>query len=309
MGPWMTERWPIFILLFNAPLHPSNFTHFYSGIQKEEMATWSIESIPSFCITLERRQDRWRRFQDQSGIDGLDLKKFTGVDGKTIDIRNDNRVALCTKRNILAKMRRSHEELDSVGGVGCALSHIAVWQWMVDNNQEVCLIFEDDAVVPPDFVEKANKCIQNSTILKDPKKWDMWLLGGGWNELTQIPGESKAARVGEFVLFHAYVMTLHGAKRLLKDVYPIHSHIDLWVSIYGYVHDFRIVGCTDLILVQNQKVKTDIQSEKGCDICNVPTDYGATHMLVSKTELRTTQVAAALSVALVGYIIYQRYKN
>ena len=273
------------------------------------MSQWSIDSIPAFCITLERRQDRWRRFQDQSGIDGLNLKRFTGVDGKTIDITKDDRVALCTKRNILAKTRRSHEELDSVGGVGCALSHIAVWQWMVDNNQEVCLIFEDDAVVPPDFVERANKCITDSTILKDPKKWDMWLLGGIWDNLTKIPGEPKAIRVGEFVLFHAYIMTLHGAKRLLKDVYPIHSHIDLWVSIYGYVHDFRTVGCTNLILQQNQKVKTDIQSEKGCAICDVPVDYGKTHTMVSKVEWKVAQAAELALIGLIGYIAWQQYRK
>lgn len=271
------------------------------------MSSWSIESIPSFCITLERRKDRWRRFQDQSGINGLDLKRFTGVDGKTIDIRKDDRVALCTKRNILANIRRSHEELDSVGGVGCALSHIAVWQWMVDNNQEVCLIFEDDAVVPTDFIEKANECINESIILKDPKKWDMWLLGGNWDNLTKINGEAKTVRVGEFVLFHAYVMTLHGAKRLLKDVYPIHSHIDLWVSIYSYVYDFRTVGCTNLILKQNQKVKTDIQSEKGCDICNVPVDYGKTHTMISKVEWKVAQAAEIVCIGLIGYIIYTNF--
>ncbi len=273
------------------------------------MSSWSIDSIPAFCITLERRQDRWRRFQDQSGIDGLNLKKFLGVDGKTIDIRKDDRVALCTKRNILAKMRRSHEELDSVGGVGCALSHIAVWQWMVDTNQELCVIFEDDAVVPPDFVERANKCIQESVILKDPKKWDLWLLGGIWENLTIIPSEPKAVRVGEFALFHAYVMTLHGAKRLLKDVYPIHSHIDLWTSIFGYVHDFRTVGCTDLILRQNQKVKTDIQSEKGCAICDVPIDYGKTHTMISNIEWNIARTAEVVSVVLIGYILYQQYQK
>lgn len=273
------------------------------------MSQWTIESVPAFCITLERRQDRWRRFQDQSGIDGLNVKRFLGVDGKTIDIRKDDRVALCTKRNILANIRRSHEELDSVGGVGCALSHIAVWQWMVDNNQEVCIVFEDDAVIPPNFIETANKCIQDSVILKDPKKWDMWLLGGKWDALTKIPGEPKAVRVGEFVLFHAYVMTLHGAKRLLKDVYPIHSHIDLWVSIYGYVHDFRTVGCTDLILQQNQKVKTDIQTEKGCAICDVPVDYGKTHTMVSKVEWNVARAAEVVAVGLIGYFVWQQYRR
>jgi len=63
--------------------------------------SWSIDSIPSYCITLERRPDRWRRFQDQSGINGLDLKKFNGVDEKTLDIKNDARVSLYEKRNIL----------------------------------------------------------------------------------------------------------------------------------------------------------------------------------------------------------------
>ena len=48
---------------------------------------------------------------------------------------NDSRVTLLTKRNIATRTRRSQEELDSVGGIGCALSHIAIWQWMVDNNQ------------------------------------------------------------------------------------------------------------------------------------------------------------------------------
>jgi glycosyl transferase family 25 len=273
------------------------------------MSSWTIESIPAFCITLERRTDRWRRFQDQSGIEGLELNRFFGVDGKTIDIRKDDRVALCTKRNILAKSRRSHEELDSVGGVGCALSHIAVWQWIVDNNQEICLIFEDDAVVPADFIEKTNKCISESQILKDPKKWDMWLLGGIWDNLTKIPGEPKAVRVGEFVLFHAYVMTLHGAKRLLKDVYPIHSHIDLWVSIYGYVHDFRTVACTDLNLKQNQKVKTDIQSEKGCDICNIPADYGTSHTMITKFEWNVARTAEVVCAGLIAYIIYQQYSR
>ena len=173
---------------------------------------WRIDNVPAFCITLERRADRWRRFQDQSGLDNLEVKRFLGVDGKTIDVTNDDRISTLTKRNIAIKSRRSHEELDSVGGVGCALSHIAAWQWMVDNKQEVCLIFEDDAVVPSDFVERANECIASSPILKDPKKWDIWMLGGKWEDLTRIPNEPKAVRIGAFVLFHAYVMTLSNSR-------------------------------------------------------------------------------------------------
>jgi len=273
----------------------------------KEMSTWTINSIPGFCITLERRKDRWKRFQDQSGIDGLDVKRFIGVDGKTIDLDNDNRVTTLTKRNIITKSRRSHEELDSIGGVGCALSHIAVWQWLADSDHEMALVFEDDAVVPPNFVKRANECIGESMILKDPKNWDVWLLGGTWDDLTKIPGESVVFRIGSYVLFHAYVITKRAAKILLKDVYPIHSHIDIWVSVYSYLNDIRIVGCTKLMLKQNNTVKTDIQSEKGCKICNIPTDYDKQYSLVSKTKWKIAQAVEVLSVAMAGFIIYQNF--
>jgi GR25 family glycosyltransferase involved in LPS biosynthesis len=264
---------------------------------------WSIDSIPAVCITLERRADRWQRFQDQPGLPAV--KRFLGVDGKTLNLDTDDRITTLTKRNIKTKTRRSHEELDSVGGVGCALSHIAVWQWMVDHNQEMCIIFEDDAVVPADFKEKANQIIKDSMVLKNPKQWDIWLLGGKWEDMSRIPNETKVVRVGAFVLFHAYVLTLDAAKQLLKNAYPIHCHIDMWTSIHAYLTDMRIVGSRELVLQQNQKVKTDIQSEDGCAICNVPAEFTETHRLVTHNEWRVAQASQVVCVALIAYVVYQ----
>ena len=267
--------------------------------------SWTIESIPAFCITLERRMDRWKRFQDQSGIDRLPLKRFLGVDGTALDISTDKRVSTFTKRNIVTKSRRSHEELDTAGGVGCALSHIAVWQWLADSEHEMILVLEDDAIVPPDFVDRANQCIQQSMILRDPKKWDMWLLGGIWDDLSAIPGETAVLRVGSYVLFHAYVITKRMAKKLLQDIYPIEGHIDVWVSVHSFLNNLRIVGCQDLMLKQNNKVKTDIQPDKGCKICSVPTDYDKQYQMVSKPEWHGTRAMAAISVVLVATLVYQ----
>jgi GR25 family glycosyltransferase involved in LPS biosynthesis len=180
---------------------------------------------------------------------------------------------------------------------------------MVDNNQEVCLVFEDDAVVPPDFVERANLCIQQSTILKDPKKWDIWMLGGKWEDLSSIPGEKEVVRLDAFVLFHAYVITKRCAKKLLNDVYPIHCHIDVWVSIYAYMNKLRLVGSPKLILDQTQRVKTDIQPDKTCHICNVPTDYEKKYKMVGNVEWTVAQAAEVVAIGLIGYIIYQQYQR
>jgi Glycosyltransferase family 25 (LPS biosynthesis protein) len=269
--------------------------------KQSKTPSWNIQNIPAFCITLERRLDRWKRFQTQPGVQPLALKRFLGVDGKTIDLRTDDRVATFTKRNILTKTRRSHEELNSIGGVGCALSHIAVWQWMVDNQQPLCLVFEDDAIVPADFTARANRLIQTS-LLHDAKAWDLWLLGGTWDDLSSIKGESSVHRVGSFVLFHAYVMTLPMAQRLLRDVYPIHGHIDLWTSVYGYLNDLRIVGAPSLRLQQNPKTKTDIQTEADCALCDVPSDFYKTHRLVPHMEWTAAKAASvALLLLVAGY--------
>lgn len=276
------------------------------------MATpWKLESIPTFCITLERRKDRWKRFQDQPGIRNMNVQRFIGVDGKTLDVKNDKRVGTLTKRSILYKTRRSHEELDSAGGVGCALSHIAIWQWMVDNKQDMCMVMEDDAVVPPQFVENGNKIIQQSTILKDPKKWDLWVVGAICEDLSRIPQEpleTGVVRAGAFVLAHCYIITLRAATKFLQDVYPIHCHIDFWMSIYCYLNDLRIVYTPKFRLHQAQ-VKTDIQNENGCAICQIPVDYKKTHTLITNSELLIARSAEIACIGLIGYWLYQRFSN
>lgn len=273
------------------------------------MASWTVESVPALCITLERSTDRWKKFQDQPGINGLKLKRFLGVDGTKLDLLSDHRISIQAKRNIKMNTRRSHEDLNSIGGVGCTLSHIAIWQWMVDQKQEICIIFEDDAIVPPSFCETSNDCIKGSTILSNPRSWDLWLLGGECNDLTSIPiepKESKVVRVGSFVLFHAYVMTLHGAKRLLQEVYPIQCHMDKWTSLFSSVYDFRVVFCQKMNIVQNYSFKTDIQTGKQCHICDIPDDFEKTSTLVPTIEWR---VAQASEVALTGLLLYYAYQR
>lgn len=273
---------------------------------------WKIESIPSVCITLERRLDRWKHFQSQPGVKGLPVKRFLGVDGKTISLSTDDRVATLTKRNIISKSRRSHEELDTIGGVGCALSHIAVWQWMIENKHPICLIFEDDAMVPNDFKEKANHLIETS-LLKHPKQWDIWLAGGTWDDLTSIPketDESGLIRIGSFALFHAYVITLQTAERLVSNAFPIHGHIDVWTSVYAYLNDMRVVGSPSLKIPQNPKTKTDIQPKDECILCNVPANFHETHRMVSHIDWSVARASQILLLAIGVYGIYRIvYKN
>jgi glycosyl transferase family 25 len=269
------------------------------------MQPWHINEIPAFCITLGRRVDRWKRFQDQPGSRELPhIKRFLGVDGKTLNIKDDERVALATKRNVLAKVRRSHEELDSVGGVGCALSHIAIWEWLAASEHDKVMVFEDDAVVPAGFVRNANAIISSSPVLCG-SSWDLLLLGGSWADVKPIQGEDKVQYISGFFGLYGYVITKKGAQALLKEVYPIHCHIDIWITLYKGIHGFNIVG-SRAFGISHQDLKTEIQSDKECRICNISNDFETSHVLVDKGRWYMAQTAEVLLIGIVGYYAWRQ---
>lgn len=274
------------------------------------MAPWQIQSIPCMCITLERRKDRWKRFQDQPGLQGLDVKRFIGVDGKTLDYMNDPRISTMTKRTIKLHQKRSHSDIDTVGGVGCAMSHAAVWKWMVETQQEACLVFEDDALVPPDFIQQANKMISESAILPNFKKWNMWLIGGKWEEQTPLTEESPTSplsSISSFLCIHAYVITLPTAQQFLDHVFPIECQVDTWMSVYCYLHKLRILGSKTFQIYQNGVVKTDIQNKEECIICDVPTNFDKTKSMISYWDLYLARASEATLIGLCAYYAYQRW--
>lgn len=238
----------------------------------------NIENVPAYCITLDRRSDRWQRFTSQTVAAGLHVKRWSAVDGQTIDIESDERISVFTKRNIIEKTRRSHEELDSIGGIGCALSHINLWKKLVESTDEYMLIMEDDAAVPADFVEKANKILATSSMLRNPSTWDVWMLGGAWkaeeSDIANYKINSKLEpimKLGGFFLIHAYVINRRAAAIFLKSCYPIQAHIDHYMSMCARFNGVTVVGSPLLKIRQNGQT-SDIQMKDRCEICNIPAD-------------------------------------
>lgn len=265
---------------------------------------WTIDQIPAFCINMEKRTDRWRDFNAQKGVEQLPkLRRFKAVDGSKLDIYNDSRVPLLIKYNIKYKTRRSHEELSTAGGVGCALSHMGIWEWMVETNAPVVLIFEDDAKITPDFVQHMNQVIRASPTLQDTKKWDILNLANARGPVTLLEPQSTLSTMNAFIGMQCYFITLDGAKRFLQEANTIHLHIDLWLVLYKKVYGLDILCLSDYVIGQRSS-KTDIQDLNGCQICNVKTDFHRTHTMVSLEELwllRAMEIALGCTAIYVGY--------
>jgi GR25 family glycosyltransferase involved in LPS biosynthesis len=254
--------------------------------------------VKMYCINLKHRRDRWNRFQVQPGF--LDLKtkypfeKFNAILGNDLDVEGDSRVSNRTKRNIRDSMRRDHEDLSTKGGVGCYLSHYAIWKQFVEKDSEkYCLVFEDDAIVPAQFPEAFDEYFKEFK-LKD--KNHIWFLYNPTNFYT-FPKTGNSSSItgetGEWIndacsTTACYLISKPTARILIDNAFPVEMHVDLYMcllrdmeklnTVYNrniYVSVFN-VGITD----------TDIHVTQDCKICNVPNNFSDKgYMMVNLPQL------------------------
>lgn len=259
-----------------------------------------------YCINLKERPDRWQRFAAQPGLQRVvqhyPFERFEGVNGKLLDIKNEDRVSLRTKRNILYQKRRDHEDLDTAGGVGCYLSHYGCWQKFLQGRAEYCLIFEDDAEVPLNFVEQLEAAM-NDIEQEDVKRPEIWLLSRPWGptmrkvlELNEIQYTNNWAYDVTGPLT-GYILSRNAAKILCDNALPIDGHVD------HYMHRCAQMGLLTIshnknIILRQVGVKTkdsDIQQKPNCEICDLPNAPQKKGYLIL-----SNQTVGALTVGLLG---------
>ena len=82
---------------------------------------------------------------EQSKKAKLNVQRFDAIYGKELP-----------KNHYIKKYFVDNHNLTD-GQIGCALSHIKIWEDAVKNNYKNILVFEDDATIPHDFWDKFNK--------------------------------------------------------------------------------------------------------------------------------------------------------
>ena len=257
-----------------------------------------------YCINLKYRKDRWIKFNAQTEVQLLQslysFERFDAVVGKKIDIENDARISMRTRRNILDRTRRDHEELDTPGGVGCYLSHTTVWKQFLDRKEEYAMIFEDDAILSVNFVHMFQSAVKDIDLL--PQKPDIWYFSGPtrWyyeSKGRPLPHTVAKNNIGPWVTpycstFTGYVINKHGARQLLEAAFPIDMHVDLYSCLVGDMGKLFSVHHKNISIGQDMMLRTDIQTEKSCKICDIPT-----------SGLSTSTIVLPLPVLLVGVTI------
>jgi len=235
------------------------------------------QTTPMFCISLDRRPDRWMRFMERARAAGMSdkVQRWSAVDAKTFDAANHPKVSVGTAHNIKYKTRRSVYEIDTAGAVGCSLSHFAVWEKVVESGRP-SIVFEDDCGIPVDFMERL------AVVQADlPAEWDVIIFQNNLSKdkgCKAIAGEEPWHLRTDLMGSYAYMVSPQGASRLLKRAYPIEMHVDAYLAYMCRNGNTRMLWHPALSLPW-PKDDSDIQHGNG-RILNVPTDMTGTGLVV-----------------------------
>jgi len=183
-------------------------------------------NLPVIVINLPRRTDRWETLCRRMNAAGLTkLIKASAVDG-----------ACLTKAQIAALLGAQGKTIDDAPhshltltrpAVGCFLSHLAVWRWLIDFDLPRALILEDDAAPTAAYTTErfrtAVASIPDDAGLVFPGQ----IIMGGLADRSTTSG---LARIYYFNGTFAYFITPAMCHILLQQLLPLRSHIDHQIS-------------------------------------------------------------------------------
>lgn len=190
---------------------------------------------PIWAVNLPRSKERREYITGHLQALGLPFEIVPAVDGRELpaqelaEIYSVERTVACIKREM------------ALGEVGCALSHLRLYQRMVDEDIAEALIVEDDAVIDP--------ALPGLLAGRQgwPADWELVLLYHGKGQISWWHAQaiSPKYRIGRFARpgwgTVGYLIKQSAARKILALAYPVHAPSDHWTCGRTEV-DIRLYG-------------------------------------------------------------------
>lgn len=267
----------------NKSLYDIQYALWYSDEFKKKVNLNTIDlapinnSIPIFIINLKRRLDRKASMEHK--LKNLGITNYAFIEA--IDALELSEEDIKTHYD-----KKDYKEL-SLPEIACALSHIKVYNKILENNINYAIILEDDANPNIEF----KKFITNFNI-KNDYDFDFLLLGY-YSSNQSFNGKLKTSKANVKLLeydsiiylanplynvdnitihkpsypsmdldfihgAHCYMISYEGCKRALKINYPVMLEAD---NIWNYSHDELNTLLTNPILT-NRSLNNDSDLEE-----------------------------------------------
>ena len=233
-------------------------------------------NIESFIINLKAQDRKYKRCIESLSTLNIFPKRFDAINGKELTNEYLHDILDPQVFETIEYGRYLDKEISSVGAIGCSLSHIQLWQNLVNSNSNEYLIFEDD-VIPSNIctVRLLNDFINNL-----PFDWDMCFLGfmhrtTGEKDIGFNIDKNKSIHKMNSITFgmHAYLINKKGAEKLLKKVFPLSCQIDSFISYMSMYYRFNAYRPSSPFFLQNNLEGSSIQDNcPSCLITRHPTN-------------------------------------
>ena len=170
-------------------------------------------------LSLQKQNALWRFYDGFDGLETLDpglVNTYAGAKKQrrmyaTSQVSHSELVQLKhdydNSLKIPTRMKQSiHERLR----FGCFMSHVLLWNHVLRMGLPFAVVFEDDAVVLPNFTSNLR-----SKLDRLPLEWDFLFLNGCFKKLGPVfRGGLHQSRGG--LCTYAYVISAQGIRRLLR---------------------------------------------------------------------------------------------
>lgn len=178
----------------------------------------------TFVINLDSRPDKLKSAAEQLNKYNIEFERFPAVVGSELD-----QSTIDAAYDAETNSKKYYKEM-SVGEVGCYLSHIRLWEKIVEEDLDFALILEDDLTVEPE-IKHVIEAIQQ---LQD---WDYIKLAGpkGKKIIAEEPINDKYSLVyynKTPIGTSAQAVSKQGAKKLLESTKPFIRPVDSDLQYY-----------------------------------------------------------------------------
>lgn len=205
-------------------------------------------------INLENRSDRLTKITENLNNLNIEFEKFDAICG---DKLKDEEIKLNT--TLLCRTILSNR-----GMIGCAMSHIKIWNSFVDSTEILIMISEDDIEYNsnfPDFLVDVDKIYKEI-------EFDMLSLNcsigitGSLSDKKIIKCDNNEYKINKpiFPLTTAsYIISRKGAIKLLKIIQTINYHIDYEIacaSLKSKIDYYNVLNPVLLNVEQNSDTST-----------------------------------------------------
>lgn len=244
-------------------------------------------NCPIYVINMDSSIERWTATHARLQEIGLAAERFPATVGKLLS-EQELKEWYDSERNA-----KQHHRPQTLGEIGCYISHYRVWQKVVDEELPFCVVLEDDLTISPDL-----KSI--IATLEQLHKWDLIKLADERNYpfLDSLPLNDKLT-LGNYLKVPnncmGYALSLDGAKKLLARK-PFFRPVDVDMQFHSELQ-LQLMGIKPYSIGENKSFQSDISN-----INNGKHSHGSTFWKNLKYRLRMYKQRKKKSASLDGVI-------